>query len=68
MDSRILLVFVIAAGIIVPGAANYYLATTGHETLGQIAWIGGYGLMVLIVWYGWIRPLDFGSGRDGTER
>lgn len=67
MNSRILLVFVIAAGILIPGVANYYLATAGHETLGQIAWIGGYGLMVVVVWYGWIRPLDFGGGRDGTE-
>lgn len=67
MDSRLLLVFVIAAGIILPGVANYYLAEAKLYTLGKLVWVGGYGTMVFVVWYGWIRPLDIGGGADGTE-
>lgn len=67
MDSRILLVLVIATGIVVPGVANYYLAQAGLHTLGSAVWVGGYGAMVLVVWYGWIRPLDIGGPADGTE-
>lgn len=68
MNSRLLLVAVVAAGIVVPGVANYWLASTGNPTLGTAVWVGGYGLMVLVVWYGWIRPLDLSGPGDGTER
>lgn len=68
MDSRLLLVGIIAAGILLPGVANYYLADAGYHTLGSVVWVGGYGAMVFVVWYGWIRPLDLGGPADGTER
>jgi len=67
MDSRLLLVLVIAAGILLPGVANYYLAEANLYTLGKLVWVTGYGTMVFVVWYGWIRPLDLGAGGDGTE-
>jgi hypothetical protein len=68
MDSRFLLVFVVAAGIILPGVANYWLGAAGHPALGSAVWVAGYGAMVLVVWWGWIRPLDLGGAGSGTER
>lgn len=68
MDSRFLLVAVIAAGIIVPGVANYYLSAAGYHTLGSVVWVTGYGAMVLAVWVGWIRPIFRDRAGDGTER
>lgn len=68
MDSRLLLAAILVTGILVPGVANYYLASAGYHTLATITWVGGYGLMVFVVWYGWIRPLDLRGPGDGTER
>ncbi|WP_135828918.1 hypothetical protein [Halorussus halobius] len=48
----------LAVGVVVPGLANYALASAGYETLGTVAWFGGYLVAMLGVWYVWVRPLD----------
>lgn len=48
----------LALGVIVPGLANYALASAGYPTLASAAWAGGYLTAMLAVWYVWVRPLD----------
>jgi hypothetical protein len=67
MDSRVVVGLVIAAGVILPGVANYALYQAGAPTLGAAVWAVGYASMVLVVWYGWIRPLDLTGPGGGTE-
>lgn len=67
MDSRLLLGLVIATGVVVPGVLNHFLYQAGYDTLGSVVWTLGYVGMVLVVWYRWIRPLDLGGPRGGTE-
>lgn len=67
MDERVVLGLVITAGIILPGVANYALRVAGASTAGTIVWVVGYASMVLVVWYGWIRPLDLTGPGGGTE-
>jgi hypothetical protein len=67
MNSRVLLGLVIAAGVIIPGVLNYFLEQAGASTLGAVVWTVGYATMVVVVWYGWIRPLDLSGPSGGTE-
>lgn len=68
-----LLIVVIAAGVVLPGLLQNFVAqfaagtrplvTIGalSLTLEALVWILGYGSMVAIVYYGWIRPIDIGE-------
>ncbi|MXR20217.1 hypothetical protein [Halobacterium bonnevillei] len=67
MDERVVLGLLIAAGIVLPGVANYALNAAGAPTVGSIVWAVGYASMVLVVWFGWIRPLDLTGPGGGTE-
>jgi hypothetical protein len=67
MDERVVLGLVIAAGVILPGVTNYALNAAGASTAGAVVWAVGYASMVLVVWYGWIRPLDRTGPGGGTE-
>jgi hypothetical protein len=66
IDERLLFAIVLAVGVVVPGAADYALASLGFETVGMVVWGLGYLGMALFVWYRWVRPLDFGMHRDGS--
>lgn len=54
----LLLVAVVLVGIAGTGIVRRVLGEAGYNGLGRLAWVVGYGGMVLVVWYGWIRPLD----------
>jgi|GEM_PF-2162055 len=68
-----LLIVVIAAGVVVPGIlqniiVQYPIGTRPLFTYGALSvtlealvWLLGYGSMVAIAYYGWIRPLDIGE-------
>ena len=56
----------LVAAVLVPGLADYALATAGYKTLAGIVWTGGYGFGVIAIWYLWIRPLDL-TGPDGVQ-
>lgn len=64
---------VVVAGIVVPGLANFALTTVGFDTLGSAVWALGYGTMAVVLWYGWLRPLDItgpddrGTAPDGAD-
>jgi hypothetical protein len=64
LPSRWLLVAVAAAGVVVPGLLHYWLVQADFPVVADVVWIGGYGLAVLAVWYGWLRPLDL-TGPSG---
>ena len=64
LDERVVFAVVLATGVILPGVADYVLSTAGFDTLGMVVWAVGYLLMVLYLWYRWVRPLDL-SGPAG---
>ncbi len=66
IDERLLFAVVLAAGVVLPGGADYALSALGFETVGMVVWGVGYLGMALFVWYRWIRPLDFGARSDGS--
>lgn len=53
-----ILLFVVA-GITVPGVLNFLFTKAGLPQLGTLAWIVGYGVVVLLAWVIWIRPINF---------
>ena len=58
--------FVLLIGIVGPGFLDYLLSAAGASQLGGAVWALGYGTMVLVIWYGWIRPLNL-TGPDTTD-
>lgn len=46
-------------GVVVPGFLKYALTAAGYARLGTAVWVSGYLTAVLVIWYVWIRPLDF---------
>ena len=66
IDERLLFGLVVAAGVVVPGRADYALSSLGFDTIGMLVWGVGYLAMALFVWYRWIRPIDFGARSDGS--
>ncbi|WP_135821313.1 hypothetical protein [Halostella litorea] len=57
---------VLASGVMIPGLAKYFLSSAGYPNLGSIVWFLGFGTMVAVVWYVWLRPLDI-TGPIGSE-
>ncbi|MFW5978168.1 MAG: hypothetical protein ACOCP2_02910 [Halohasta sp.] len=57
-SDTLLLAVVLFVGIAGSGVARWWLGTLGLDTLGAIIFVMGYGGMVFVLWYGWIRPLD----------
>ena len=56
----------VVAAILIPGLADYALASAGYKTLAGLVWTGGYGFGVIAIWYLWIRPLDL-TGPTGIQ-
>ena len=53
------------AGITIPGLLVYWLSSIGASQLGEVVWVLGYGTTILVIWYAWIRPIEFGlTGPD----
>ena len=65
-NDTIALGLTVAAIVIVPGVANWYLSQLGYPWVGSAVWALGYGLGVVYVWYDWIRPLDI-TGPKGVR-
>jgi len=54
----VLLAVILFVGIAGSGVARWGLGQLGLTTLGELVFIMGYGGMVVVLWYGWIRPLE----------
>jgi len=59
-----LIILLLVLGIGGSGLARGLLAEQGHDALGSAVFVMGYGTMVLLLWWGWIRPLDI-TGPSG---
>ena len=59
ISSRLKFVITLVTGIIVPGVLDYLFSTAGLPQIGAVVWTVGYGIMIFILWYGWVRPIDF---------
>ena len=57
-SDRMLLVLVLFVGVAGSGVARWALGELGQDFLGQVVFVMGYGGMVFVIWYGWIRPLE----------
>jgi hypothetical protein len=62
-QDTLLLVAILIVGIVGTGLVRRLLGVAGYNTLGRLVFLLGYAGMVLVIWYGWIRPLDI-SGPD----
>ena len=63
--NALLLATVLIVGVAGTGLVRRLLGEAGLNDLGMIVWIIGYGGTVVVVWYGWIRPLDIGGPSRG---
>ena len=57
-SDTLLLAVVMFLGVAGSGVAAWGFRQLGLPRLGDLLYIAGYGGMVFVVWYGWIRPLD----------
>jgi hypothetical protein len=53
--------FVVLVGIIGPGVLVYTLEQANFPVVADLVWIVGYGTTIFVVWFIWLRPLDFGG-------
>lgn len=57
--NRLTFAAILLGGIVGFGLADYALARAGYPTVGGLVWAIGYIGTVIVLWYGWLRPLDF---------
>jgi len=57
-SDTVLLALILFVGIAGSGVARWGLGQLGYSDLGRLVFVMGYGGMVFVIWYGWIRPLD----------
>ena len=67
LGSRGKFVAVLLTGIVGTGLLVMVLSSAGYPTVGNVVWVLGYGTMVFVLWYGWIRPLDLGPDEAEGE-
>jgi hypothetical protein len=60
-------VLVVLVGVLVPGVTNHVLSQSGYHTLGSAVWAVGYATMAVVLYVGWVRPLEL-TGPDDTVR
>lgn len=61
-------VLVVLVGLIGPGLLVYTLEQANLSGVADLVWIVGYGTTVFVVWFIWLRPLDFaGSSAQDTS-
>jgi hypothetical protein len=63
-QDTLLIILLLVVGIGGSGLARGFLAERGYDALGSVVFIMGYGTMVFLLWWGWIRPLDI-TGPSG---
>lgn len=64
LGSKQLFALILLVGIAGTGITVRLVKAAGFETFGTLLWILGYGGMVFILWYGWLRPIDFSDGAN----
>lgn len=64
MNDKLLFVVVVLAGVVVPGLANGLFADLGYPALGTAVWVGGYLGTAVLLWWLFLRPLEFEAGAE----
>jgi hypothetical protein len=64
LSSRQTFVAILVVGLLGTGLLVRFLNQAGYFTIGVAVWIVGYGATILVLWYGWIRPLDLSGPTD----
>jgi hypothetical protein len=54
----LLVILLLVLGIGGSGLARGFLVERGYDALGSAVFVTGYGTMVVLLWWGWLRPLD----------
>jgi hypothetical protein len=62
LSSRAAFAVVVFVGVVGTGLAVAAFSAAGYRTLGSVVWIVGYGTTIAVLWWGWLRPLEFPSG------
>jgi len=65
LGSKGAFVAVVLTGVAGTGLVVRLLNEAGYGSLGSVFWFTGYATMVLVLWYGWVRPLDIGTDPTG---
>lgn len=76
LGSRFAFAVVLLVGVAGTGLVVRVLNSAGFSGIGVAVWIAGYGTMIGVLWYGWVRPLDLtgptesegDSGSDTTSQ
>lgn len=63
--SGLLLAVVLLVGVAGTGIVRRQLGLLGYNQVGRLVFLLGYGGTILIVWYGWLRPLDISGPSSG---
>lgn len=62
LSSRAAFVLTLVVGVVGTGLVVAGVSMTGYSTLASAIWVLGYGGMVIVLWYRWLRPLEFDPG------
>jgi hypothetical protein len=63
----LLVIGLLVVGIGGSGIARGLLTEQGYDALGSAVFVTGYGTMVVLLWWGWIRPLDITGPSERGE-
>lgn len=67
-SSRVAMAIVLAVGIVGTGLLVAGVSAAGYRTFGSALWVVGYSTTVVVLWWGWVRPLDLGPDTDAADR
>jgi hypothetical protein len=59
----LLVAVILLVGIGGSGLMRGLLVERGYDAIGSAVFVVGYGTMVVLLWYGWVRPLDITGPR-----
>lgn len=58
LGSRKAFALVVLVGVAGTGIVVRLVNAAGYSLLGSAVWFVGYSTTVVVLWYGWVRPLD----------
>lgn len=59
LSSKPFFVLVVVVGLIGPGLLVYILEQANLSGAADLVWFVGYGTTVFVVWFLWLRPVNF---------
>lgn len=58
---------VLVVGIAGTGMLDFALSQAGLSNLAGVVWALGYGTTVFLLWFGWVRHLDFSEAGEPAD-